>query len=92
MEGADFGIGSEFVRRFIASAADIVEGFRHFTRDVDLVLDLTKEIELGGALFDLYAQSAGDILGQGLSQLAEFEQGGIGIGHEGAFSCDCPLK
>ena len=74
--------GRKLVGGLIASTANIMKSVNNFTGDIDLILDSTKKVQLGHSLLEFNPKMAGNILGQRLTQLTEFEQSCIGIGHE----------
>ncbi|MNR47346.1 hypothetical protein D3C85_1664380 [compost metagenome] len=75
-------LGAELVGGFVAFDAQGVKQTDDIAIQLDLAAQLVEQVGLGGGGLEVDPGPAGQILGQGLAQLAQFDQGGVGIAGE----------
>ena len=75
-------LGAELVGGLVAFDAQGVEQAADAAVQLDFTTELVEQVGLGGLLVELDASATSQILSQGFAKLAQFDQGGVGIGGE----------
>ncbi|MNN08088.1 hypothetical protein D3C81_1209320 [compost metagenome] len=75
-------LGAELMGGLVALDAQGVEQAGNAAVELDLPTELIEQIGLGGGAIELDAGPAGQVLGQCFTELAQLDQGGVGVAGE----------
>jgi hypothetical protein len=85
-------LGAELVGGPVAFDAQGMEELAHRGVEPQGAVDAVEEVALAGTLIHLDAEAGGDVLGHGLAELAQLDQGGVGVMTEGALGAGGELE